>query len=207
MPRQDPPVTDADRPRRLDIIHRAHAERRPPGRPRIHRYRGQADGDHRVRQTRTQHGQNGHRQQNLGKGQQDFHDRHEHAVYDSAVESGQDSDHRTKHQRDADRDEPDPQRDAGAVDDPAQHIATQLVSAERKNPRRRAEHRAWDKRDRIVRREQRGGQRQDHKQREHGERGDHQRPAAEPTQNRPRSLDRRNGRDTRRSVRDRRHHW
>ena len=90
----------------------------------------------------------------------------------TAVEAGQEPDGRADDQRDADRDDPDLQRHPRPVDDPRGGVAAQLVRPHQVDPARRQEA-AARLGGRVVRRQQRGGERD-------GDRQQHDRRADDP---------------------------
>ena len=124
-----------------------------------------------------------------GDREHDVDEPHQHAVDPAAEEAGDGPDERAERQADRHRDDADQQRQAGAVEDPRQLVAPEVVDAEQVVQRRAGTAALVDQRQvldaRVVRREERGEERDEDEEGDQHEADDRARIAPQPPQARP----------------------
>ena len=132
----DPQIVRAEAASRLDEGEAHHLEHRRADDARERGGDDDADRDHRVRPRRPEQARDQDREHEAREREHDVHDAHQRQVDPAAVEAGQQADQGAEDERDRDRDDADLKRDLGAVDDPCERVAADLVRAHRVRPAR-----------------------------------------------------------------------
>ena len=130
MPPQDRQFTQAQHARRLDELHLFQGQHTGPRQPRERRRVHDADSQHRVDDPCTQNGHDANGQQDRWKREEHVHAAHGQTIQPAAQETGQQASGCAEYQRQADRNQPDFERDTCAKDDPAQDVAAELIGTE-----------------------------------------------------------------------------
>jgi hypothetical protein len=134
----------------------------------------------------------GDREQNARHRHQAVHDAHQHGI-DQLEEAGDKADREPYDDRKERRADPDQQRDAAAIDDARQQIASVGVGAEQELRGGRLQPLRGRKLDRIMRRDQRREDRDQHDQREQDRGHSDDRRRGEEAETRPQRRRDRNG--------------
>ena len=168
MPDDDARPADADRPCRLDELLLAQRHHLGPHDARVALPAGEAEHHDDREEARPERGHERERQQDLRERERDVHDGADDGIHRAAQESARQPGRHADDEAHQDGRHPDEQRDAGPVDDPAQHVAPDLIGAERIGgiaaglPHRRREPAEQRLLGRIVRRDPRRGDRDAH---------------------------------------------
>ena len=126
----DPEMAGARRDRGIEVRLALFHQHDAVGHPRIVGDCCDADRDHGVGQAWTEHRDRRKCDQRISEGEQHVRAAHQDALDPAAGIAAHQPDEQAGAERDADRNEPDLQRQPGPVDYPAQQIATELVGAE-----------------------------------------------------------------------------
>ena len=140
----------ADRPCRLDIILGLDRQSLAAGQPHKNRRRGNADGNHRIAQTRAQKGSQSNGQNEEGAGQHRVGETADQHIGPAAAIARDQAERHADQQRNANRDHACRQRGACSPDDAGEQIAPHLVGAHPVQPARCLAHQHVILLDRII---------------------------------------------------------
>src|SRR5262249_55973883 len=117
-----------------NVIILLHYQRRAAHSARIPGDRTDADRDHDVDEARAERGHDEDREDDAWERHQDVDNPHDRVIDGATEETRDQPDNRTDTSRDGDRDQSHRERDARAINDPAQDIAPQFIGAEEMLP-------------------------------------------------------------------------
>ena len=132
----DEPGLGSDRTRRLDVGLLAHADDLPPHETDESGREDERERERDIGGTRTEDPRDHEREHERGDDLDRVRDAHERLVDPTTDEPGKEPERHRDDEREADGNEAHLQRDAGAVDDPREHVATEVVLAEPVRTRR-----------------------------------------------------------------------
>jgi hypothetical protein len=155
MHAEQPEMTGAGGDRALEIGLALLDQHHAVGDPGVERDRGDADRDHRVGQPGAEDREAGERDHDLGEREQDVDQAHQDPLEPAAGVAADEAEQQAAGERDADRDHADLEGQPGAVDDPAEQVAAEVVGAEPVLRRGRLEARPGAHLQGIIRRDRR----------------------------------------------------
>src|SRR3989304_6190064 len=136
VPDEPPPIPASERDRGLDELPLAQRQHFPPHDPRVDDPARHPDDDDDIPEAGPEHADHRDRQQDERERQLDVGQAHEHVVHPPAEVAGDEPDGHPEGPRNGHRGAPDQERDAGAVDDPRQDVAAQVVGPQQVHPPR-----------------------------------------------------------------------
>src|SRR3990172_3129194 len=136
VPDKHPPIPASERDRGLDELPLAQRQHFAPHDPRVDDPARHPDDDDDIPEAGPEHADHRDRQQDERERQLDVGQAHEHVVHPPAEVAGDEPDGHPAGPRNGHRGAPDQERDAGAVDDPRQDVASQGVGPQQVHPPR-----------------------------------------------------------------------
>ncbi len=182
MAQHDAEGRGAHQPHGRNIVGMAHGQRFGPRDAGIGRPGGDGDGENGILDAGAHGGDEGERQDELGKGEEDIGDAHQHRIHPSARIAGDSTDEQADRCCDDCHEDDDEQRQPRAVDEARENVAALVVGAEQKaGGARRQQPRGGEiAGNRRMRRQKIGKERDEDQQHEDGEAENGQRIGGKP---------------------------